>query len=394
MNRLIVLFLLLFLGFPFSGAWTQVLSPLVKEAAYQVVQSTPRQMIPMVIPSFVNAGRTSLTRGVTDAALQQELDKKTKSFLIKTPARNRELEARINREELLITRTGKLPALESSQNAWRNLQLRLNRYAAIAQLERVAATQELSNLMSLSSTYQVNYAELIDPDARLILLGETHNQPLILDQIQALLKQYRAAYPTRRIYLLTEFASYHSPELRGKGQVKSMLLDAVRIERYRALFVLSMLRLDIKMGGLEHRSVLHSTLRGKDEAAWVAKYSNVAAVEQRNAFWTQAINQYRQNDPEGIYFVYCGADHALYNNPSSVSIRLKDSMPFVINFVVGNSRLKLPSSFYYWNLLDLSAYVQPGIIFQGVALTPQAAHLFGADLTLEIHPHAGPPTGY
>ncbi len=184
---------------------------------------------------------------------------------------------------------------------------------------------------------KINYTQLIPLQTRLVLVGESHKQPLILEEIAQLLQQLKKAYPSRRIYYASEFMV----SALGSGESFHILRSEQEVARYalvKPLYYPLARRLffgGIKVVGLENPAPFSNPADNrlpflKSQRAW--EMLSPAGVQKRNAYWAQIIRAIYASDPKALVVAHAGNGHVNYNMLNSLSGMLKDLKPLVLNF--------------------------------------------------------------
>ena len=184
---------------------------------------------------------------------------------------------------------------------------------------------------------KINYTQLIPLQARLLLVGEMHKQPVILEEIAQMLQQLKNAYPSRHIYYASEFvASVLEP-----GETFHILRSEQELAQYalvKPLYYPLARRLffaGVKVVGLENPAPLSNPTDNrlpflKSQRAW--EMLSPAGVQKRNTYWAQIIRAIYARDPKALVVVHAGNGHVNYDMLNSLSGMLKDLKPLVLNF--------------------------------------------------------------
>lgn len=197
--------------------------------------------------------------------------------------------------------------------------------------------EPLRNRVVYRAEQNPDYTSFMPSSAKLILVGESHYQQLVIDEVITLLYQLQDRYPGRPIYYASEFI-YANPSVGMQ-----VLRTPSEIERYTAgnLFYWEAsgraFDTGVNVVGLEDPELLYSrnlspneTPFLESEQAW--KSISPAGVRERNAFWTEIIRDIYEEAPDALVVVHAGSGHTNYTQLNALPFMLKDLKPFVINF--------------------------------------------------------------
>ncbi len=183
----------------------------------------------------------------------------------------------------------------------------------------------------------IDYSLFIPSDLRLLMLGEVHGQPWILEEVKSVVKYIHQTYPNRHIYYAAEFVYAHPTTKIRPLQEQGIRRFSVNEEIYQEL-LRSFLAYGVKVIGLENPAILTY----QQEAALEEKYfleSRFAwrvlsplGMKERNAYWARRIEAIYQQDPEALVIVHAGINHVSYDQLNSMPFQLKKWKPFVIEF--------------------------------------------------------------
>ena len=179
--------------------------------------------------------------------------------------------------------------------------------------------------------------EEIPSQAQYILLGEEHDQAVILDFVSRFLTSYQRKYPARKICLLTEFLPV--------GQPSKYTLDSMREESpaYAKVFTRAQ-KSGITVYGLEPQVVFSS----RDVVLLDEKYNPgkkkwelwvmPESMRARNRFWMQQIKAMRAQYPDAVFVIYAGADHVAYNASFSLAKEFPSEQTFIAHLFAEDSQ--------------------------------------------------------
>lgn len=185
---------------------------------------------------------------------------------------------------------------------------------------------------------KIDYSRFIPPHLRLIMLGEVHGQPWILQEVQSVVKYIQKAYPDRHIYYASELIYAH----RGGSNVR--LLQENEIAQYSFNYkgyrpmLRSMMNSGVRVLGLENPKVqdfLHQADKEKvpvlcSKEAW--QVLSPLGVRERNLYWSKRIEAIYEQDPDALVIVHAGSAHLNYRDSNSLPFMLKKKNPFVVRF--------------------------------------------------------------
>lgn len=193
-------------------------------------------------------------------------------------------------------------------------------------------------------TKKINYIKRIPPVAKTILIGEYHDR-LVLDDVLEIIRQYKQAYPNKRLYYASEFIQDS-----GKDAMPVLLTTQSAVDeqlRHVNYVVLmdDLLRLGVPIVGLERPRYFPEIQKETEFAADVS----FVGMKERNRHWAKIINQLRAKDPEAVIFVHAGIEHLTYHTLNSLPSFLKNAKTVVINLSAANQFFEdlLPSSNCY-----------------------------------------------
>lgn len=229
----------------------------------------------------------------------------------------------------------------------------------------------------------INYADIIPSSARLIFLGEIHDQNTIHQEIYHVIKDYRTRYPGRRIYILAESVAddgivYHASNWGEKGPYQKS--GAARAQMLEVLVK----EQGVFLTGLERPGLvrLYNSSAALRQAV-VRKYVSASGLEIRNRGFLEKIVSLRRLDPQAVFFVYGGKAHWSYTHAGSVTLALNTGTTFVMDFIPRGWRL--PSSIEsIWNTWLSTQPAQPaGQYGVYTAADKTAARMLGSDVKIE-----------
>lgn len=272
--------------------------------------------------------------------------------------------------------TGLPPALQA-----RNIELEKARRQLLQENLRLFFSKP--NIAQARFSPRVDYADIIPSSAQLIFLGEIHGHNTIHREIYKVIKDYRARYPSRRIYILAESVAddgiiYQSSNWGAKGPYQKNGLE--RAQMLKALVK----EQNVFLTGLERPGLIRLyNASSQKRAQVVRKYVSSAGLEIRNRGFLDKIALLRQADPEAVLFVYGGKAHWSYAHAGSVPLSLNTNKTFVMDFTPRGWRL--PSSMEsIWNLWLKSQTPPPaGQYGVYVAKDKPSALILGSDAKIE-----------
>lgn len=239
-------------------------------------------------------------------------------------------------------------------------------------------------------TDRVDYAALIPASAKTIFVGEIHNYAAIYREVEAMLLQYKAAYPHRRVYLLAESVSGKVPVVFSAAEeffspvVEYSLDNDAQVAMYARL-----VRAGVHLSGLE----LPGVLNGINEAGFDPqadllrkKYGTLLWSARRNVYFLRKIKSIRAQDPDAVIFVYGGKAHFNYLMPYNVPDLAGEAESLVVDFTFRllNEPIGFQSVWNAWrNELLAEEAAEFGTMVRRVK-DPQTARLFGSDLRIEL----------
>lgn len=179
-------------------------------------------------------------------------------------------------------------------------------------------------------------ADVIPANAKYILLGEEHQKSQIQVFLTKFFKEYKAKYPGRKVFLLTEFLP-----INGKT---TLLLQDMKAEDPAYAYVLNSAASNgITVKGLEPKYVyfgegivhLDPLWAGKEDVTglWVTP----EGMRLRNKAWLARIKELRQAYPDAVFMIYAGACHLAYNSFASLASQLPGEEVFVAHLFADTS---------------------------------------------------------
>ena len=199
--------------------------------------------------------------------------------------------------------------------------------------------KELVNKAVLFQMYDatIPYSKLINPSARVILVGETHEQKRVAEEMLFMMLNYQSAYPEKRVYYASEFVD----DLSVPGQGVRILTmaevnSAVRKRPFYRPYTKRIVRSGIPVVGLEDPAVsaqaVAQNYTSNTDCPAYKRWSSPAGVDARNKHWVGIIENILQQDPNAVVFVHAGMGHTNYNQPASLAHKLRKYKPFVMEF--------------------------------------------------------------
>lgn len=181
-----------------------------------------------------------------------------------------------------------------------------------------------------------NYVSYIPEQARVVLFGEFHEEPWIVDEVERAVYQYAKAYPEKNVYYASEFVDSQANTEPYILSTETDVVQKVRKRPFYRLVTKRIMRSGVNVVGLENPQISDVVVKqgyGKltdNRLGWMAV--SPAGMEDRNTHWASIIENILSSDPNAVVLVHAGAGHTSYNHPSSLSVKLKHYSPFVIDF--------------------------------------------------------------
>ena len=173
----------------------------------------------------------------------------------------------------------------------------------------------------------------IGPDRQLIMVGEVHNRPNQREQLVALLKQYRAKYPKRKMVLFSEFLPSRHPHFWQPGQAIPADFFEKNPEFSNEVYQLGK-SLNMEIYGLEDLDFTYRATQAMSGLDFVAANTSFRIMPVRNKYWEGIIRyvmkETRKTDPDAVFFVYAGNAHIDKSIFESLSAMMKDENPFAL----------------------------------------------------------------
>lgn len=228
--------------------------------------------------------------------------------------------------------------------------------------ERTQAMEQLKRLLPRMWNEKITFdnqpaekqlVAAIPEQAKYILLGEEHNQQPVQVFVSRVLREYRAAYPDRKIILLTEFLPA------GIKKKNSFLQDMKEFAPAYAQVFSTALGSGMQVHGLEPRCMYYDDGQAEVPQANQTKETfDLAilpeAIRLRNKFWLEQIKYFRQQNPDAVFIIYAGAEHLSYSAPFSVGAQLPQQETFSAH--VFKAVNKLDKECDFMDLLGDEAY--------------------------------------
>ncbi len=183
----------------------------------------------------------------------------------------------------------------------------------------------------------IPYAKLIDPSSRVILVGETHEQQRVAEEMLKILLDYKKAFPNKNIYYASEFVDDLSTSAQPVRALKPQeIKTAVRKRPFYRPYTYWVMRSGIPVIGLEDTAIsaqaVAENYTANSNSAAYRMWSSPAGVEARNNHWAGIIENILKTDPKAVVFVHAGMGHTNYNQPAALSLKLREYRPFVMEF--------------------------------------------------------------
>lgn len=250
---------------------------------------------------------------------------------------------------------------------------------------------------------RIDYTQYFPAGARLLALGEVHENDWAASQVEQAVYQYVRAYPERNVYYASEFID--AVPGRGPVYLLSGEQDVERLVRKRPFYrdmTRRLVRAGVRVVGLENPALSDELLKvgykadfANTELAW--KTISPAGMAERNSYWSGILRRIYAYDPDAVVFVHAGLGHTNYNHPGSLPLLLKEFKPFVAEFSPEGTQelntllerhMPLP-----WELRSAGRRMQraaPGKHLQYVRFmkSKAAALVAGCDLNIRLAPPA------
>ncbi len=197
--------------------------------------------------------------------------------------------------------------------------------------------QLLENVLVEVIQGKIDYLNYIPHDARLIMLGEIHEQDWMAGSAENAVLQFKQAYPDKNIYYVSEFIDA-VPEQGIYLLSKEKEVEALVNKRpYYRPMTKRMIAAGVRVVGLENPEISTELARigytqnfPNTQLAW--KTISPSGMRERNMYWEKIIRRIYAQDPDAVVFVHAGFGHTNYNQPKALSILLKDLQPFVVEY--------------------------------------------------------------
>lgn len=229
-------------------------------------------------------------------------------------------------------------------------------------------------------------AEQIPNNTRYLFIGETHGYKEIQESVSELLPKIRQRFPTRQIFLFSEFLL--------DGQVLPQENFVAPLSRYTQVWETALDK-QITPIGLEPEALgpTQKTIKivyptgerffGMSSVRRKGIRGSLEGVRLRNRHWQKILHNYRQQYPDALFIIYAGAWHVEYNHPYSLSAGINPSETFEVSLypVVNlDSRdcSKLTSTLDH---ITQGAFPERVLKFED----PELTHLVGFDVQIKIY---------
>ena len=183
---------------------------------------------------------------------------------------------------------------------------------------------------------RIDYVSYIPYDARLVMLGEVHEQDWIVSEVEQAVMQFRRSHPDRNVYYASEFVDASAQGI----YILSSEKDVERLVRKRPYYrgiTERLVRAGVRVVGLESPALSAELVKtgylvnfANPELEW--KTISPSAMRDRNTYWARIIRRIYEQDPDAAVFVHAGFGHTDYNHPASLPWLLKKFNPFVVEF--------------------------------------------------------------
>ena len=202
----------------------------------------------------------------------------------------------------------------------------------------VTHSKQLQQGVSVTAVQgKINYLDYIPYNARLVMLGEIHEQDWMVREVEQSILQYKKAFPDKNVYYASEFIdAVPGPQLYILSKEKEAEIFVQKRPYYRNI-TKRMIAAGIRVVGLENPQLSKELVRvgytqnfPNTQLAW--KTVSPTGMRDRNMYWAKIIRRIYEQDPDAVVFVHAGFGHTDYNQPNPLSLLLKDLRPFVVEF--------------------------------------------------------------
>lgn len=258
-------------------------------------------------------------------------------------------------------------------------------YAARLEFVKRHASQLRGSLVTTLNK-EIDYTQLIDPQATLVYVGEHHDEFRVIEAVEELFRQYHTAYPGRKMIVLTEFADISI--VGPKAVLDNFHRRDGAVLFYAGVFE-RLAKQDIFVVGLDDFKAVRSVPAGSR-----------VFVQRRNEQWAQIIRQWREKEPNALFFVYAGAGHTKYSSYNHMASLLPEEKGQVFTFLPAKNLNKQGTFWDYlypaqgpalWNEFYQDSRNKVVMTLEDM----RYRKLVGADVTVVVHnrvlPYTAPP---
>ena len=176
-------------------------------------------------------------------------------------------------------------------------------------------------------------AQTIGPENRLILVGEVHGRANLQAEMAALLRQYHARYPKRKIVLFSEFLPSSHPSFWQAGQAVPADFFEKNPDFANEIYRLGQ-SLSMDIYGLEDIRFTYQKTVELSQLEFTVANTSFRVMPVRNKYWEgiirRVMEQTLRQTPDAVFFVYAGNKHISKSIAESLARMLQDKKPFCI----------------------------------------------------------------
>lgn len=191
-------------------------------------------------------------------------------------------------------------------------------------------------------------ARRIGPDTQYVFLGEEHYLEQSRTLVLQVLQNYQLRYPGKKIIFLTE-------NVRDSGLSGVEVFSKKGAEAEYSPLMRKISARGIIVAGLEENPKTDTFYVQNEHLIKGAVASQ--GIQVRNLHWAKRIKEWRAKYPHAVFFIYTGANHCVYDMPSSLPNLLGAQKTYVSIMQTARS---LPLSFFHaWTKFK---YANPGLL--------------------------------
>lgn len=213
----------------------------------------------------------------------------------------------------------------------------------------------ISNLQSEVMT-EIPYENYLPEKVDFIFAGEIHDQPRVQKEVLAFIRAAMKKYPNRPVYVATEFAldaDNDSTQIATVAQElmllksKEEMWEMLGYSFYGAPVFLPLLEEGVTVVGLEPQNYLLDKIEleagltpetfAQIHGLYGAYASSESGVALRNKIWAQHLLRLKQEHPDALIIIYCGAGHVAYQLKNSLTALLNEKL-FVALFLTAGAQ--------------------------------------------------------